>query len=634
MKQDKNNLIKILPDYIANQIAAGEVVQRPESVVKELIENSLDAGAKSIAIMVRGAGKQLIHIIDDGSGMSETDLRLSTKRHATSKVFTQQDLETIMSYGFRGEALASIASVANLEIRTKQEGDEFGWKLQSEPNKEEALEPNNCDVGSQIFVRNLFFNVPARRKFLKANLTEFRYISDTVIKFALSHPDIRITFYDDNNLIFDAKPNTQVERIRNVLGNSIAEQLMPVEYQTQYIKVTGFIGRPQIAKNSRTGQYLYLNNRSIQNKALSHAIFSAYEHLLEKSAHPVFVLNLEVDPANIDINVHPQKHEVKFDDERFVYNILRKAVQMSLQQHNIVPEIVFREEDSKDPFQKLKFSDQQTPSGFLYVNKETGEVLDDSLKSQPNFGHQAPRSFTPNTGGKSPNMPSQGMRQNLESRVDPREVSAFDALFDELNTGVEHNRESEEISDTHFWQLHLKYIMVQTPDGMTVIDQHNAHERILYERALKAMNKEFTNSQTLLFPITTKVNPSEKALIADIEQELRALGYSFVVDEEDAIIESVPLDVINGEESRSFADVICQFEEYDRIRQTDKRDNLAASFACKAAIKTGKKLSQPEMKKLFEDLFACETPYVCPHGRPVVIEFTLREFDSRFGRTS
>jgi DNA mismatch repair protein MutL len=626
------NIIKILPDYIANQIAAGEVVQRPESVVKELIENALDAGATTIAVMVRGAGKQLIHIIDDGRGMNEEDLRLSIKRHATSKVFTQEDLEAIMSFGFRGEALASIASVANLEIRTRRADTEFGWKLICEPNKKEVIEPTNCDQGTQIFVRNLFYNVPARRKFLKANLTEFRYISDTVTKFALAHPGIRFTFYDDNNLIFDAKADTPLERIRRVLGNSIAEQLMPVEYQTQYVKVTGYCGRPQIAKSSRSGQYLYLNNRSIQSKALSHAIFSAYEHLLEKTAHPVFVINLEVDPANIDINVHPQKHEVKFDDERFVYNILKKSIQEALQQHNIVPEVVFREQDSKDPFQKLKFSDQQTPSDFIYVNKETGEVLDDSLRRQTNYS-PAQNSFNPNVGSRSSSIPSRAMQNNLENRVDPRAVSAFDALFDELNSDVNTSR-TDERTENHFWQLHRKYIIVQTPDGMTVIDQHNAHERILYEKALKAMNREFTNSQTLLFPVTEKINPSDKALIHDIKQELRDLGYSFEIDEEDLIIESVPLDVTHGEESRSFIDVISQYEEYDRVRQTDKRDNLAASFACKSAIKTGKKLSAEEMKKLFEDLFSCETPYVCPHGRPVVIEFSLKEFDGRFGRTS
>ena len=321
-----NNRIHILPEYIANQIAAGEVVQRPESVVKELVENSMDAGAEQISVVVRGSGKQLIHINDNGSGMTRDDLALSTKRHATSKIQTVQDLEHIMTLGFRGEALASIGAVAHLEIRTRMQEDEIGWKLTAEPLKDDTIEPFKSEKGTQIFVRNLFFNVPARKKFLRSDLTEFRHISETMLKFALARPDIRFTFYDADSLIFDVKPSSLEQRIVALMGERSASQLIPVEFAAPLVKVSGFVGQPSMAKQSRSGQYFFLNGRAITNRALTHAVFFPFEHLLDKNSHPFFVLNIEIDAEKVDVNVHPQKHEVKFDDERMVYNTIQQAV--------------------------------------------------------------------------------------------------------------------------------------------------------------------------------------------------------------------------------------------------------------------------------------------------------------------
>ncbi|MES2766700.1 MAG: DNA mismatch repair endonuclease MutL, partial [Bacteroidota bacterium] len=347
--------IHILPDFIANQIAAGEVVQRPESVVKELVENSLDAGADSVAIVVRGAGKKLIHVIDNGRGMERDDLQLALKRHATSKIQTMQDLERIQTLGFRGEALASISSVASVEIRTKREEDSLGWKLCSEPNEAEVLEPFSAEKGTQIFVKNLFFNVPARRKFLKSDLTEFRYISDTMLKFAVSNPAVRFTFYDDDTLIFDTKPSALKERICDVLGAQIENNLIEISFKNDFVEVSGFVGKPLLAKQSRAGQYLFLNGRSIMNRAVSHAVFSPFEHILDKNQHPFFVLNLAIDPEKVDINVHPQKHEVKFDDDRVVYNAVQQAVGEALQSNHFVPEVRFREQVAQSPFEKMRF---------------------------------------------------------------------------------------------------------------------------------------------------------------------------------------------------------------------------------------------------------------------------------------
>ncbi|MCK5742693.1 MAG: DNA mismatch repair endonuclease MutL, partial [Chlorobi bacterium] len=375
MPKDTSNTITILPDFIANQIAAGEVVQRPESVVKELVENAVDAGATAIAVVVRGSGKQLIHIVDNGDGMSEEDLRLSVKRHATSKILTTEDLEEIRSFGFRGEALASISSVSNLEIRTKRDGDAHAWSLVADPMKDDIVTPCNSDKGTQIFVKNLFYNVPARRKFLKSDLTEFRYISNTMIRFALSHPQIRFTFYDNDSLIFDVKPSDIETRIEGVLGKKTAENIIPVKSDHESMSVSGFVGMPLLAKSTGSGQYLFLNDRAIISKSLNHAVFSAYEHLLERKAHPFFILNIEVDPKVIDINVHPQKQEVKFENERTVYNLVKSAIGFALQDHNLVPELHLTNDLANTPIETESAIGGSADSDLFLVNKITGEIM-------------------------------------------------------------------------------------------------------------------------------------------------------------------------------------------------------------------------------------------------------------------
>lgn len=618
--------IKILPDVVANQIAAGEVVQRPESVIKELIENSLDAGSSSIFVVVKNAGKQLIHIVDNGSGMSKEDLLLSVKRHATSKIYTSDDLERIVTYGFRGEALASIAAVSQLEIRTRQNDDEMGWKLISEPTKEILIEPCITDAGTQIFVKNLFYNVPARRKFLKSNLTEFRYISDTMIKFALSKPNIRFTFYDDDTLIFNLKPTDLINRIKDLLGDSTSDSLLPVYLENEYLKITGFIGKPHLVKQSKTGQYIFLNGRSIINKSISHAIFSAYEHLLEKSGNPFYIIFIELNPESFDVNVHPQKNEVKFEDERMIYGFMNKAVSKSLQENNLAPEYHVVNQQISQPFGRLENSQPTNDKDYMIVNKLTGEIIEKSqLNSFSNSNYPPAHLFR---------------RQNF-SQNEQIFKSAFDKIFgnspkeNEINNNIfkTDNVEDNESTNIYYWQLHNKYILTQTQDGLTIIDQHAAHERILYEKALKAMNREFSYSQQLLFPVTIKLTPSEMNLIEEIKTDLNSLGYVFNILSSDKIeITSVPLDTINGDEINSFREILETFDEYQKVRHTNKRDNLAASYSCKSAIKTGQKLSIEEMKNLINELKKCEVPYACPHGRPIIIEFTLDFFDKKFGR--
>jgi DNA mismatch repair protein MutL len=637
--------IHILPDFIANQIAAGEVVQRPESVVKELVENSLDAGADTIAVVVRGAGKKLIHAIDNGRGMAQDDLKLALKRHATSKIQTMQDLERIQTLGFRGEALASIASVASIEIRTKLDGENVGWRLCSEPNEPEVLEPFSAEKGTQIFVKNLFFNVPARRKFLKSDLTEFRYISDTMLKFAVSNPNVRFTFYDDDTLIFDAKPAALKDRICDVLGAQIENNLIEISFKNEFVEVTGFVGKPLLAKQSRAGQFLFLNGRTIVNRAVNHAVFSPFEHILDKNQHPFFVINLAIDPEKVDINVHPQKHEVKFDDDRVVYNAVQQAVGAALQSNHFVPEVRFREQVAQSPFEKMRFG--AIDEGFknddmMLVNRLTGEIV----TSEPAF--QTERNYNENTFKnepfKSDSFKSDSFKSSNGNYSPPRQqnspmtdaqMTAFEALFQPKQTDDSFkNEDLSRKTQQLYWQLHNKYIFFQSDKGVQIIDQHVAHERILYERAIAAMNKNFAYAQKLLFPVKIELSSSEMILLQELEEDVTALGYGFHMNEEFVEIVSVPSDVKTGTEENSLKELLAQYEEFSQIRHTGARDNLAASFACKASIKAGDALTVQEMKYFVDELFKTTMPYVCPHGRPVVIEFDVKEFDRRFGRTS
>ena len=629
MNLENQNIIVILPDFIANQIAAGEVVQKPESVVKELVENSIDSGADSVAVIVKGAGKQLIHIVDNGCGMNRNDLELSIKRHATSKIKTTEDLEEIKTFGFRGEALASIASVALLEIRTKQKDTNFGWKLVSEPMKEPEIEPFQAENGTQIFVRNLFYNVPARRKFLKSNLTEFKYISETMIRFALSNPEVRFTFYDEDILIFDVKPQSLLERISAVLGISIAESLMPIYFTNGFITVSGFVGQPHLAKQSKSGQFLFLNGRSILSNALSYAVFSAFEHLIDKNKKPIFIINIDVDYRFVDVNVHPQKHEVKFEDEKVVFNAVRNAVYTALEEHDLTPQITISQHNVNQPIERVALSDKS--DDYLLVNTMTGELIETRSK----FANQ-PSNYSQNYNKRYDNYNDFSNRRQVNLENYNKNQNAYSILFDKEQKISEKQQSLGMIENEAFncWQLHNKYIFWQSENGVIIIDQHNAHERIIYEKALKLMNKEMSISQSLLFPVNIKLNASQITIIKDISIDLNNLGYIFDFISQDTIeLKSVPIDIPSGNETESLIEIIDSFDANSEIKHTDKRENIAATYSCKSAIKTGQVLSELEMKSLISQIFKCEMPYVCPHGRPIILNFTLEQLDKSFGRT-
>lgn len=610
-----------MPDFIANQIAAGEVVQKPESIIKELVENSIDAKATTISVFVKSAGKQLIHIVDNGIGISMDDLPLTIKRHATSKIKTQADLEKIQTLGFRGEALASISAVANVEIRSKQANSDIGYSLISIPNEEPKIEAINCEIGTQIFVRNLFYNVPARRKFLKSNLTEFRYISETMLKFALCNHNIRFVFYDDDNLIFDVKPATLLQRTADLLGVNASNSLMEVYLENDFIKISGFVGQPHLAKLSKSGQYFFLNGRSIVSRSLSHSVFAAFEHLLDRSMQPMFIIFLELDAETFDVNVHPQKNEVKFENEQAIYNAIKKAVNNALENYNLTPSINLKQQLSESPFE----STFQNVENKMLINTLTGEVFENKSRFTQN-------GFSSN-GSNRNNYPTQksafdeifGNKSIIENHI-------LDSLNSEKNTNTSFIDDTKEA--TNFWQLHNKYILVETEKGLLIVDMHNAHERVLYEKAIDMMNKEFASSQSLLFPTNSLLTSGEISLLKEMEKDFKDLGFQFNISKNDVEITGIPLDVKQGNETNALKEILEGFLEFQEIRHSSKRDNLAATFACKSAIKTGQKIGYEEMKSLVNSLMKCKTPYVCPHGRPVILNYSLSDFDKQFKRTS
>lgn len=634
----QNNTISILPEFIANQIAAGEVVQRPESVVKELVENSLDANATEIVVVIHDGGKQLINIIDNGSGMVKDDLLLSIRRHATSKIKTQEDLERIITFGFRGEALASISSVADVEIRTKHSSEMHGWRLLSEPMKQPIVEPFNLTEGTQIYVRNLFYNVPARKKFMKSKITEIRYISDTLMRIALINPEIRFTFYSDHNLIFDVKPSSWKTRIIELLGSSAVDGFMEVEYENELMKLNGFIAKPELARPTSSGQFLFVNRRPVESRNLSFAIFSAFENLLEKNHKPVFLLNISIEPEKIDVNVHPQKNEVKFDNENYVYNTIRKAVAQTLENNNLITNIDIQRGFSQQPFVRL--TDETNKS--ILVNQVTGEVIDKDnhpINNQNQFRQEFHKNYDYSKSAETRNnFDWNNYQELLKSNTITEPVNdkiqfenSFKSLFVE-NSNEKSDTWLDELHNADYFQIFNKYIFVHLLDRIILVDQHNAHERILYEQNLRKF--ENTQPNKLLFESRFTLSPSEFALANEVQNELKEIGFEIQLQTPNEVtIISVPDNVAYGEEEHIFKKIIDEYLTKYSISTISSKEKMIATMSCKAAIKTGEQLSAESMKRLVIDLFHCQNPYLCPHGRPIILDMKLSELDKQFGRS-
>ncbi len=629
------SIIRRLPESIAQKIAAGEVVTRPESVVKELVENSIDAKAQNITIILKDAGRTLIQIVDDGLGMSREDARTSIERHATSKLKEFDDLESLLTYGFRGEALAAIASVSQFEMRTRQASEELGTLIEVEGSILRKCESIACDEGTSLAVRNLFFNIPARRKFMKSEATEFKHIVDSVTKAALAHTEIHFILVSDGDIIFDLPAFVPLpERIEQIFGSRLRGALLPVESVSPALHVHGFISAPSFVKRVRTEQFFFVNNRPVQSRGLSYAVASSYEHLVEKGAFPSTFLSITIDPSHIDVNVHPQKLEVKFEDERTVMEEVRHALQSALSRATsasategaLAPEMTMPDvlNAGSDPA-RMRFPDYATPGpngqggsresgGADYSKQDTGEGLGTLERL---FGAKSTDLFR---GKDIDTLPMSGNGGTTMQRFQTPERTGLAA---------------EVLRDKPvLWQLHNKYIFSQIKSGLMIVDQHVAHERILYERALRSMEDNHPNSQQLLFPQHIDLLPRELALVRDILPELEKIGFQLrFFGGMSLIIDGIPADVRTGREEVILREVLEGYEESGETKPGPTRDNIAATFACKAAIKAGDKLSQEEMHVLIEQLFETQMPYVCPHGRPIVIKLAIDELDRRFGRS-
>lgn len=632
-----SDIIQLLPDSIANQIAAGEVIQRPASVVKELLENSIDAKATEVNLIVKDAGKTLIQVIDNGLGMSETDARMSLERHATSKIRSAEDLFSIRTMGFRGEALASIASIAHLEMRTKKEDLEVGSLLSVEGSVVKCQEPVQTKTGTNIQVKNLFFNVPARRKFLKSHNVETRHIIDEFERVALVHPEIKFTFHHNDNELFVLEKGNFRKRIVSIFGKKYNQQLVPVEEATNLVKISGFIVKPEAARKTRGEQFFFVNNRFIKSHYLHHSIQEAMDELIPKGYHPGYFLNLEVPSDFIDINIHPTKTEIKFEDERAIYAILNSAVKQAIGKFNVAPSLDFERETSFNtpvyngdrplkmpevkvnpnfnPFdeeKKKSFSGgRPVESPQQKSNRENWEKLYRSNASLNQF----------NLENQLPTLPTEEKEDTtLQQREEQRISSGFDQQ--EEHTGT---NESKTI------QLHKKYIMAQIRSGFVIIHQSRAHERILYEEYIKAMAMNSGWSQQQLFPQTVTFNVGDADMITELMSELQSIGFDIsAFGKNTFVIQGLPAYATEYDPKELLESVIEHYKSSMQSLKLDKKEAFARSLARKTAIKSGKILAPEEMTKLIDELFACENPYTTPSGKTIVSTITLDELNKRF----
>ena len=582
------DIIQLLPDSIANQIAAGEVVQRPASAAKELMENAIDAGATSVKLIVKEAGKILLQVIDNGMGMSETDARMSLERHATSKIRKAEDLFTIRTMGFRGEALASIAAVSQLEMKTRLGSQELGTWLVVEASDVKKQEAAACEKGTSISVKNLFYNIPARRNFLKSNPVELRHIIEEFQRLALAHPNVAFSFIQGDEVVYDLVPGKLSQRIISLYGKSYQEQLAVCQEETALVKVRGYIGRPEAARKTRGEQFIFVNQRFIRNNYLSHAVSSAFEGLLQDGSFPFYVLFVEIDPKHVDVNVHPTKTEIKFDDERAVYAVVRSAVKQALGASNLAPALDFMGDvnmvnklNSSRQLTKEQYFDEQFGNSLQRSNLSNWEKLFEGEQTNS-------RLFTPS--------PEPNVSIRFESSINKT---------DQIPVAVEKAS----------FQLQQKYILRELKNGLMIIDQQSAHERVLFEKYMLQLKGSPGSSQQSLFPQTISYSASDFALVMEMENEIRALGFRFeVFGKNTLLISGIPTETL-GDEKELFEGLIEQFKLHQSELSIPIKENLAQSLAKRSAIKTGQKLEKEEMDAVVQGLFACHTPNFSPEGK-------------------
>ncbi|GGW60577.1 DNA mismatch repair protein MutL [Winogradskyella epiphytica] len=617
-----SDIIQLLPDHVANQIAAGEVVQRPASVVKELLENAIDADATEIKLIVKDAGKTLVQVIDNGKGMSVTDARLSFERHATSKIKAAEDLFRLNTKGFRGEALASIAAIAHVELKTKQAEDDLGTSIEIEGSVVKSQEVAVTPTGTSVSVKHLFFNIPARRNFLKSDTVELRHITDEFHRVALAHPNIAFAFYHNGSDLFNVPQENYRQRVVHIFGTKTNEKLVPVEEETEVLKISGFVGKPEFSKKTKSEQFFFVNNRFIKSPYLNHAINAAFEGLLKDSYHPSYFLNLTVDPKTIDINIHPTKTEIKFDDEHTLYAILRSAVKHSLGQFNIAPVLDFDQQGNFDTPYSYKNKVAATPA--IEVDRDFNPFAND-------FGGGR-QSSSRNTGFKSaPTASWESMYVGLESKGN-ESSSDFSQVTFESETKDESifTDSSIETRKTTF-QLQQKYIVSTLKSGMLIIDQNRAHQRILYENFLKHITIKEATSQQLLFPLHLHFTPNELKIIEDLKTDLGHTGFVFSeMNAKEVVITGVPVGVPESEVSIILEQLISDVENDVPDANFSAADLLAKSMAKSLAIKTGQSLNSTEQEHMVNSLFACKEPNVSPTNRPTFVTMGVDDIEKKF----
>lgn len=588
-------IIHLLPDALANQIAAGEVIQRPASAVKELLENALDAGSKQINLIIKDSGKTLIQVVDDGSGMTPEDAKLCFERHATSKIASSDDLFQIRSFGFRGEALASIAAIAHVELKTKRKQDELGTCVLIEGNEIKKHEPQQLPNGTSISVRNLFFNVPARRKFLKSDPVELKHILEEFTRIALPNPEIFFNVYHNDNELYHFPSSNLRQRIAGYFGKNANENIVPVSEVTDFVRIDGFVGKPELMKKTRGDQYLFVNKRFIKSNYLNHAINNAYESLIPNDYFPFYVLLIEIDPAMIDVNIHPTKQEVKFENERLIYNYVKVAVKHALGKYSITPSLDF-DTEGQDVF-------TANPFGIA--------------KNRQNL-----------TGRNA--IPSSQKEKWLSFYDDLSQTSIPDKEPITLSSDWTSD-DSEETTDAQkSFQVHDSYIISPIKSGWMVIDQSSAHERILYERFSKTLQSRKIVSQSNLFPETVQIGPKNVDLLDSLIEELKYVGFQIEkVGQQTYVINGIPGDGLT-EAPVKFIHRFIETYAANQELNLDLKENIARSMASQMSISKGKKLSDLEMRELIDQLFACELPYSSPSGKKCFITFGLDEVEQRF----
>lgn len=603
-----SDIIHLLPDSVANQIAAGEVIQRPASAVKELLENAVDAGSTSIQVIIKDSGKTLIHVIDNGCGMSETDARMCFERHATSKISKAEDLFSIRTMGFRGEAMPSIAAIAQVELKSRRHDDETGTRVVIEGTEVKSQEAVTTAPGTSIAVKNLFYNIPARRNFLKSNPVEARHVIEEFERVALAQPQIAMSLQQNGMEVFQHPVSNFRQRIVNLYGANYNERLVPVQEETSLLNIAGFVGKPQFARKTRGEQYLFVNRRFIKDGYLHHAITGAFEELLPRDSFASYWLHLDIDPAKIDVNIHPTKTEVKFEDERSVYAIVRASVKRALGQYSVSPAIDFEQERAFDIPHAMRKESPRQP--MVMVDTEYNPFRE---KSSPAENRELNNLYS-------------GINTDVRSLVESQQVSP-----QKLSLNSKWNEELLLESDEFIFQLDNRYIITRLKTGLLIIDQQAAHERILYERYLKLMESGNGPSQQSLFPQVLELAAGDYEVLKEINADIRSLGFDLQEFGQNAfVIHGTPADIPAGDEKRMIEKLIEQFKNNQSQLNVDRREVLTRSMARNSSIKNGKHLNPKEMKQLLDELFACEKPFLSIDGKSTVVRMSLEEIKELF----